>query len=159
MHSGSIYACVYYTEFFPLHLHFLKLKAVVHFLFLISNFIKSQNRVAQVHGQYTGGNSKTRTEISSTLFLEMDVGKAQHRLEWSFSMPTISLLWCLDLIMQYFANKAYSVQASKEELRKDRATQKMKLEGQDSFSVKIGKIYYKCVNLLIGIGVSVEVSE
>ena len=61
--------------------------------------------------------------------------------------------------MQYFANKAYSVQASKEELRKDRATQKMKLEGQESFSVKIGKIYYKCVNLLIGIGVSVEVAE
>ena len=51
------------------------------------------------------------------------------------------------------------LEASKEELRKDHATQKMKLEGQDSFSVKIGKIYYKCVNLLIGIGVSVEVAE
>ena len=85
MRSGSIYVCVcvcvYYTEFFPLHLYFLKLKTVVHCLFLISNFIKSQNRVAQVHGQFTGGNSKTRTEISSTLFLEKDVGKAQHRLE------------------------------------------------------------------------------
>ncbi|KAK7861232.1 increased dna methylation 1 [Quercus suber] len=32
----------------------------------------------------------------------------------------------------YFANKAYSVQASKEELRKDRSTQKMKLEALKS---------------------------
>lgn len=81
MGSGSVCVCVCYTEFFPLHLYILKLKKVVRYLFLISNFIKSQNRVAQVHGQYTGGNSKTRKEISSALFLEKDVGKAQHRLE------------------------------------------------------------------------------